>query len=142
MKALSLTQPYASAIVHQIKRYETRGWPTSYRGELCIHASKGFPKWAREFADIESLRFPQLDELPLGMIVGVCDLTACYQTATLAPTLSYVEDHWGDYAPGRFAFKIENVRILSEPVPVKGMLGIWNVPHDVAEKVLSNLREG
>ena len=102
MKALSLTQPWASAIAHQIKRYETRSWPTSYRGELCIHASKGFPKWAREFADIESLRFPQLDELPLGMIVGVCDLTACYQTATLAPTLSYVEDHWGDYAPGRF----------------------------------------
>ena len=36
MKALSLYQPWATAIALGSKRIETRGWPTSYRGPLAI----------------------------------------------------------------------------------------------------------
>jgi hypothetical protein len=41
MKALTLTQPYASLIACGAKRIETRGWATSYRGWLAIHAGQG-----------------------------------------------------------------------------------------------------
>ena len=41
MKALTLTQPYASLIACGAKRIETRGWSTRYRGWLAIHAGQG-----------------------------------------------------------------------------------------------------
>ncbi len=137
MKALSLTQPWASAVAQGIKHWETRSWPTSYRGEVCIQASKGFPRWAKDFA--EEMGF-DLAALPLGRIVCVCDLTECRQTATLAPTLTAVEDQWGDYAPGRFAFRLENVRVLPEPVLARGALGFWAVGWDEALEVIRGLK--
>lgn len=141
MKALSLTQPWASAVALEIKRWETRSWPTHFRGEVCIHASKGFPKWAREFADLESLEHHALAELPLGYIVCVADLTECRQTETVAKELSELELKWGDYSPGRYAFKLENVRILDEPVYAKGALGFWTVGPEIARQVQRQLSE-
>ena len=43
MKALTLTQPWASLVAIGAKRIETRSWSTPYRGLLAIHAAKGFP---------------------------------------------------------------------------------------------------
>jgi len=51
MKALSLWQPWASAIALGSKRIETRGWATSYRGPLAIHAAKRCVKG--ELADMD-----------------------------------------------------------------------------------------
>ena len=42
MKALSLWQPWASAIACGSKTVETRSWSTKYRGPLAIHAAKRF----------------------------------------------------------------------------------------------------
>jgi hypothetical protein len=44
MKALTLTQPWATLVAIGAKTIETRSWPTSYRGPLAIHAAKGYPK--------------------------------------------------------------------------------------------------
>lgn len=42
MKALSLTQPWANAILHLGKRIENREWRgCSYRGPVLLHAAKG-----------------------------------------------------------------------------------------------------
>ncbi len=38
MKALSVRQPFAWAIVHGGKDVENRSWATSYRGPVLIHA--------------------------------------------------------------------------------------------------------
>jgi len=40
MKAISLWQPWASLVACGAKRFETRSWPTRYRGPLLIHAAK------------------------------------------------------------------------------------------------------
>lgn len=32
---------------------------------------------------------------------------------------------FGDYTPGRWAWKIEDVELLPEPVPARGALGLW-----------------
>jgi hypothetical protein len=50
---LSLTEPWASAVVDGQKRWETRYWPTRYRGLLLIQATKTFPRYARELATTE-----------------------------------------------------------------------------------------
>ena len=40
MRALSLWQPHAQAIALGLKPWETRDWPTRYRGPLAIHGAK------------------------------------------------------------------------------------------------------
>lgn len=130
MKALSLTQPWATAIVIGLKTWETRSWPTNFRGDVCIHASKGFPRWAREFAAKKGIA-----DIPLGAIVCVANLTACRQTDTVVTELSAAEQEWGDYTDGRFAFKLENIRVLKQPIIAKGSLGFWSVPWDVAKEI-------
>jgi hypothetical protein len=42
MKALSLTQPWATLVVTGEKEVETRSWRTNHSGMIAIHASKGF----------------------------------------------------------------------------------------------------
>ena len=40
IKAISLHPPYASLIKMGLKHFETRSWPTNYRGKLVICAAK------------------------------------------------------------------------------------------------------
>ncbi len=56
MKALSLTQPWATLVAIGAKRIETRGWWTAYRGELLIHATKTMPRDCRELCDDEPFK--------------------------------------------------------------------------------------
>ncbi|WP_253299501.1 hypothetical protein [Paenibacillus barcinonensis] len=36
------------------------------------------------------------------------------------------EYHFGDYSDGRFAWQLDDVVQLQEPIPAKGQLGLWN----------------
>lgn len=44
MKAITIQQPWASLIASGDKIYETRSWPTKYRGPIAIHAGKRIAK--------------------------------------------------------------------------------------------------
>jgi activating signal cointegrator 1 len=101
MKALTLTQPWATLVAIGAKRIETRSWSVKYRGPLAIHAAKGFPTWAMNTClydpFIGALRaaglFPDcfpLDKpfdlravLPLGAIVATCELVDCQMIGVL-----------------------------------------------------------
>jgi activating signal cointegrator 1 len=71
--ALSVIQPHATLIAIDAKRFETRGWRTTYRGLLAIHASKRFP-WERRALCVPELwrgnRSPIHDALQAGGIRG------------------------------------------------------------------------
>lgn len=41
MKAITITEPWATLVAIGAKQIETRSWPTSYRGPIAIHAAKG-----------------------------------------------------------------------------------------------------
>jgi hypothetical protein len=142
MKALSLTQPWASAIAVGIKQWETRSWSTSLRGQIAIHAAKGFPGWAKEFSRSEQSagRLPQ-GALPLGSIVCVAELVECRQTELVDREIGEIERMYGDYEPGRFAFKLINVRPLAQPVFWRGALGFWAVEWDLHRLISEQLKE-
>lgn len=95
MKALSLWQPWATAIAVGSKGIETRGWPTAYRGPLAIHAAKrkvmsDLRPLLRDYQWVGALnkagwdewpcREKHIDRLPFGAIVAVADLTDCRPT--------------------------------------------------------------
>ena len=65
----------------------------------------------------------------------------CRETSLVAPTLSELELKWGDYAPGRYAYRLENVRVLSEPVFARGSLGFWPVNAECEHKIAEHLME-
>ena len=132
MKALTLTQPWASLVALGHKRIETRSWSTKYRGKLYIHAAKGFPRSAREFADEEQSLLPE--RLPRGMIVATARLVDIRGTASrYCEVLSTQERRFGDYYPGRYAWVLEDIVPLDKPIPWRGMLGLFNIelPVDV-----------
>lgn len=140
MKALSLHQPYASLIAARAKRFETRGWATSYRGPLVICAAKrkitgealelfqvtGF-NWA-----LRSVASPPgspvlSSELPLGVALCLADLTDCIPTEKLPLSKFAHERSFGNFAPGRFAWALEDIRPLPTPVPVRGRQGLFDL---------------
>ena len=133
MKAISLWQPWASAMTSGIKQNETRSWPTSYRGDLVICSAKRKPS-PEEVGDLET--YETALAMPYGCALCVVELYDCVPTArfttqTVAADthimLSEAEASLGDYTPGRFAWRTRNCRELKHPVPLRGYQGIWNL---------------
>jgi activating signal cointegrator 1 len=126
MKALSLTQPYATLVATGAKQFETRSWKTSYRGPLAIHAAKGFPTEARQFAAMEHTLGRLPGRVPLGCIVAVVTVVDMLPTEEAKLGVSALERLYGDYSWGRWAWKLRDVKMLKEPIPARGAQGLWN----------------
>lgn len=148
MKALTLWQPWAGAIRCGAKKYETRSWPTSYRGEIAIHASKHVPTGALEIeAAYQATRtilagpFDQASLYPRGAIIALANLVRIWETDALLirlGPLSQTEHDLGDFSDGRFAWEVENVRPI-DPVLCRGAQGLWNVSEQVEEYIRRRL---
>lgn len=133
MRALSLTQPWAGLVAAGIKRYETRSWRTSYRGALAIAATLNDRNGRRQLvSDAALLHVCEQSGLvpgawPLGAIVAVCRLVDCVPTIDVRLPDDSVEWIAGDFSPGRYAWKLEDVRALEAPIPCRGSLGLWRM---------------
>ena len=135
MKVISLLQPWATLVAIGAKQIETRSWATKYRGPLAIHASKGFKKelrdlcWTEPFMStlLKSEYKMLLHRLPFGAIIATCNLIDVVPiNADFTQGLSKHEIAFGDYSgQGRFAWILEDVKHLPEPIPAKGQLGLW-----------------
>lgn len=143
MKALTLTQPYATLVALGVKTQETRSWKTPYRGQIAIHVAKSFPKKYQEKAGEHpfcyelSGRSITLDALKKvrGSVIAIATLTDCLQVDEAGTSLQdgrisrFIADSqrpWGDFSPGRWIWFLEDIRPLDEPVPAKEMLGLWD----------------
>lgn len=123
MKAVTIWQPYAGAVAAGLKSYETRSWPTRYRGPIAIHASvrpvKGDARRLAETYGLKAERF--------GEIAAYADLTDCLlMTPDLIAAQSRQELDFGDWRPGRYAWRLENIRLPGYPIKVVGRQGLWN----------------
>lgn len=155
MKALTLTQPWASLVACGAKRIETRSFQTRYRGPLAIHAAKGFPGHAKTLCEARmvcgifgwpeftgALTQEWLDDnarriktLPLGCVVATCLLSDILPTEPRGCLPGIFDDYpefdteqeqaFGNYEPGRWAWLLADIKALSEPVPAKGALSLW-----------------
>jgi activating signal cointegrator 1 len=133
MKALTLTQPWASLVALGEKRIETRSWSTNYTGLLAIHAAKSFPGWAKEACKEEpfysSLRVPHANycypELCLGHVLCTVNLMGCRRTEDVRKQLTPKELAFGDYEDGRFAWFLTITALYGKPIPARGSLGLW-----------------
>ena len=124
MRALTLWQPWASAIAVGMKRMETRSWGTTYRGPLAIHAARR-PMGPGELELLEDYPLPYgASDVPLGAIVATCTLADVVR-CNGAMVVDVVEDAWGDFSEGRFAWVLTDVAPLRSPIPMPGARGLW-----------------
>jgi hypothetical protein len=163
MKAISLIQPWATLWALGIKLCETRSWPTQFRGQLMIHASKsdsreGDVLWndplIRDYCIAKTGRVHEsFSELPRGCIVGKVNIIGSimmtpYMCKPILPFgdpinihssiyMTQVEHMCGDWKPGRFAFIGQDHQFFQTYLPAKGQLGIWEYDPDqiVRERV-------
>ena len=79
MKALSMHQPDAEAIMRGVKLIENQPRPTEVRGRVYIYASRGRFIFAEEAHMLEmyGMTDVNVDDLPRGVLVGTVELWDC-----------------------------------------------------------------
>jgi hypothetical protein len=132
MKVLSVKQPWASLIMEYGKDVDNRSVITRYRGPLAIHASQS-PAPTREWdyiMDTVIFAIPsktkqiyrRLTAKPYGFvcgaILGIVDLVDCLDE------YADCESKWAEDLSCLFMLK--NPRVLKEPIPALGRLGLWD----------------
>lgn len=130
MRALTVQQPWASAIVAGAKRVENRSWPTSFRGRVLIHAGQkcdpaGGPALAAAGVDLP-------DVLPAGAILGSVEIVDCVR---LGDRGLFDDGSDDPLATGPWLWMLRDPIAFDVPVACPGQLGLWRVAGDVAARV-------
>lgn len=124
MKVLSIREPYVSLIKDGVKTIETRSWRTKYRGPIYIHSCMSKHKIRDNVKQLIK------SELQYGYILCKAELVDCIymdeEFIEKEKNRDYNNFICGRYEVGRFAWVIDNIEILEEPIKIKGQLGLWN----------------
>ncbi len=129
-KALSVRQPWAWALIYGVeraKRIENRNRQTRHRGALVIHASKTLAdyrampleRWREQIPDLPDLLAEPSDR-HFGCLYGLVDLV---------DDLPFEAVVGQPFAEGPRCWITANPRPI-EPVPFRGVLGLFDVPAD------------
>jgi hypothetical protein len=150
-RVLTLWQPWASLLVHGIKRIETRPSATSWTSEKGVYLIHAASKWTKEQRDIcmtepfasalkgigyKPEEFDSVFKLPTGQIIGAIEIIGCRKIRNENGIITCIgkqsffnikepELSFGDYSTGRFAWLTHNPRILKTPIPYKGGQGYY-----------------
>jgi hypothetical protein len=123
VKAITIRQPWAYAVIYMGKDIENRTWSTKHRGPLLVHAAKSMAvaEYEAFCKACETLKLgippPMVSLKPyLGGVVGIVDL------------VDVVEKSRSKWFQGPFGFELKNAK----PLPFRSMpgkLGLFDVPN-------------
>ena len=125
MKVITIREPFATLIKDKVNIYETRSWKTNYRGEIYIHAAKAKSKASNASIASTYLKSRENPE----HIICKCLLKNCiYMDEDFINEVKKNKEEYnsGHYEIGRYAWQLEVLEVLKEPIYAKGQLGIWN----------------
>lgn len=148
LPALSIKQPYASAIVrYKVKTIEMRTWATDYRGPVVIHAGKtwisgaarGKPLQPYQLEEIREAvarldipRGTKLGDYPLGYAIGIARLVECWRYRSDEELLADFFKHKSNvpFQCGKplIGWRFEDIQAFDEPVELRGELGLFPCP--------------
>jgi len=129
IRALTISQPWASLIACGEKWIENRNWEvhSSYYGLIAIHAGKGLQYLTKE----------EVIDYPTGAIIAIARLAECISMRTieynavhhpadkvgfLPMTFSQLAAH--RFAEGPFCWVLQDIQAI-EPIPYRGAQGLW-----------------
>jgi hypothetical protein len=147
VRALTVHQPWAWAIVHGGKTVENRTQAWGYRGPLAIHAgARVSERGMRSELVQESWRNhgvgDPLEALAIGCLIGVVDMVDVHVAQPEIETDSgsglwaaaccgspwaeqAYDEHGGRTRRDVVHLVLENPRPLATPIPATGRLGLW-----------------
>lgn len=105
-----------------------------------------------------------LNKMPTGCIIATAELVECWEIhgasmpgsssrdvfiekydssdpnglTWISTWISPQEYIFGNFTPGRYAWEFANMKMLAEPVPAKGMQGLWNWDEKKHEETTTN----
>jgi hypothetical protein len=126
MKAISVQQPWAWAILFAGKDVENRSWRTNHRGPILIHAGKKIDKDGVKWLKEQGIEVP--GDLPTGCYVGKVDIIGCREIKVL----EWDNSQRNKWASGPYCWILDQPRAFNEPVPARGQLGIFRAPLEAA----------
>lgn len=165
---LTIRQPWCWAIEHG-KPVENRSWYMKHRGPLWLHAgarSRWDPDgeasplvqvaWQKFTGPVTSLnrrmgtRNVELHRsnpmIRFGAVTALAEVTGCHHSdecmmpaSALPPSGRTGCSPWA--VRGQFHIELASVRPLPEPVPCRGMLGLWRLPGDIEQAVRKQLED-
>jgi len=141
LRALTLTPEWAWAVCALDKRVENRKWapPAAIVGQrIAIHAGSKRPDWGAVDLMARCARWrvsgvnftkcgatvmqPQRDAFVRGAIVA---------TAVVLGARAVSHETCVGWEVGPWCWGLDDVRVLSRPVPCPGALGLWRVPEEL-----------
>jgi hypothetical protein len=125
LRAITIRQPWAWAIIFGGKDIENRSWLTHYRGLLAIHAGLAY---LSDAAMPRGVRTPERKDLVFGAVIGVVDLHDVVEKS---------RSRW--FADGGYGFVLRDPRPLAKPVRCSGRLGLWTPSPQQTRSILSRL---
>ena len=131
MKAISYHQPYAWMLANGHLDIDDRTWPTPYRGQLAIHASKTFSQHYYDYVRHGlGIDIPDRAELGYGQVLGVARLVNVLKPGepTLVPDARRAQG-----GPHCFGWQFDRVELFDEPVPCRGQQGLFEI--EIAELI-------
>jgi hypothetical protein len=136
VKALVVRRPWVELITSGVKDVENRGRYTAYRGPLLVVGGLVWDPYGLEYAaqlgvDIS----PNPDDHPTGAVAVVNLYDVC--NLRDVPYVCLCRSQWAQ--AGQHHWRLTDPRRLTEPIPVRGMPGMFTPPADVTAAVLAQL---
>lgn len=141
-------QPWASLLLHGIKRIEGRSWPAPIRGRLWIHAAskvpdeatikamEGFYREIYALNGICNLKFPE--HYPVSRLLGCVEVVGCVRCEELT---CWEEVPVGVRLEGQtdFCWLCEQPQKLLVPFEMRGYQGVYNLERKIYEAAIRGL---
>jgi hypothetical protein len=135
IRALTLYQPWAWAVAAGKKTVENRSWrPWSWLLKdnvetwLAIHAGSTYEKEGERFLRERGVVLSQEGSRTKGAILGVGRLIGCV-TKSEDPMFF-----------GPYGWVLDNLRLLSAPIFIKGQMGLWELPPNLEGLLLTTIQ--
>jgi hypothetical protein len=129
MKAITICNPHAWAVIHGSKMFENRTWRSSFSGTLLIHAGQSV-KFMSDRDMYPGCPDPMDPQMVFGAIIGVVDMYGSKR-----PGLEDARYH--GYGPWCHVYA--NPRPLPRPIKCRGMQGLWTPPAKVLAAVYAQM---
>ena len=148
LRALTVRQPWAGAIMWFGKDVENRTRPMSYRGPLLIHAILYEPDW-HDFLTVRDIAMQPVEwtdaRRARGVLLGTVEVTGCHHAEDCGArdTRDGLRHLWRYCSPWRmpdqYHITLADPRPLPEAIPCRGALGLWRLTGDTEVAVRGQL---
>lgn len=142
MRAITVRQPHAWAIIHGGKGIEnrSRNIAGSYRGPVAIHA--GLAPFEQNNASSRAHRAAHGTEIPtelvFGAFVGVVDLASVHHDSDHGRNEADRCSPWA--LPEDWHLVVTDPRPLAAPIPARGFLGLWTPTPEQIDQIKAATR--